>query len=315
MYSPQDLRSDVRTAELSVAKIRSNTDADQVLDLLHLLDRIAVGYQTLSECGVDLRPEASRIETVHGIMKDKGPIVVRVLWERGGLAQLRAEANPPADHWWWVLDQSVTQQRKYKIRRTLFSLGIGALILAVLVGAYVLFLQPDEATRLRYEYIFDAESALEEKDYAAALEGYQKAYDIAPDDPEINLMLGIMYEALERPDDAATQYAKTETLYETQALFLAMRSQKYGFLEWYEKAEADALSAIKLDEELPIAYCALANAYEGTGQVNDAILALQACADLAREQGQDQLYVIAASRLATLLQVPAGMGDAAPKQE
>jgi tetratricopeptide (TPR) repeat protein len=308
MYASEDLRSDIRTAELAVAKIRPGIDADQVTDLLYLLDRIANGYQELNESGVDLRPEASRIETVHGIMQEKGPVAVRALWERGGLAQLRAEINPPPEHWWWYLDQYVAERKKQRVRRLLIGTGITVLVLAVLVTAYMLFLRPDEATRMRYEHVFDAEASLQEADYAAALESYQQAYQIAPDDPEVNLMIGIMYEALDRPAEAADQYAMTEALYETPALFLAMRSQKYSLLGWYDQAEADGLKAIEADDQLPIAYCALASAYEGTIQVREAIDALQTCADLARAQGQDQLYVIAASRLATMLQMPSGAG-------
>ena len=131
---------------------------------------------------------------------------------------------------------------------------------------------------------------------------------MAPDDPEINLMIGMMYEALERPEDAAEYYARAEALYESRVVFLTVKSQRYQLFDWYEQSELTALEAIELDEQYAWAYCNLGGAYEGQGRIPEAIDAMQVCADLAREQGQDELYVIAASRLALLLQMPYNTG-------
>jgi tetratricopeptide (TPR) repeat protein len=183
-------------------------------------------------------------------------------------------------------------------------MAIGGALLVALVAAYVIFLRPDKETRLRYDYVFGAESQVERGNYDEALENYEQALALAPDDPEINLMVGVMYEALQRPAEAASYYEVAEALYETRALFLSMRSQKYILLQWYDKGEADARAAIASDGGLPLAHCALGSAFEGQGRIREAIAAMQKCADLARERGQDQLYVIAATRLATLLQMP-----------
>lgn len=304
MYTADDLRSDIRQAELFVANIRPDTPAEDLLDFFRHLDALSDGYTQLIQKQVDLRAEASRLDTVHGILEGKDRIIVRALAPLGGLPPLRAKIDPPTNHHWWYLDQRVAQRRAAKLRQLAWGSAIGAIVLAILIALYVRFLRPDEATRQRIEHTFDGEASLQSGEYAAALQSYQKALEIAPDDPEINLMVGVLYEALEHPDQAENAYAKAEELYGSRTIMLSMRAQKYTLLGWYEQAEADGLEAIELDDQYPFAYCALGSAYEGLDKVPQAIATLQACADMAREQNQNELYVIAITRLAYLMQRP-----------
>ena len=303
-YTPTDLRSDVRTAELLVARIRQRAGADDILTLFRLLDDIQEECTSLQAAGIDLRPEQGRLETIYSTLHDRGRAIVRALSARGGLPAQRAQLDPPSDHAWWYLDRWVAQRRAQQTRRWLRGSALGAVLLAVIVVAYVLFIRPDRATRLQYEYINQAQSAFEAGDYAAALEHYRQAIEVAPDDPETCLMAGVVSELLGRAADAETYYARAESLYDTRAQFLAIRSPKYALLGWYERAEEDAREAIALDEQLPLGYLALGNVYEGQGRVPEAIEALEQCAELASAQDQDQLYVIVKVRLSMLLQTP-----------
>jgi tetratricopeptide (TPR) repeat protein len=304
VYTADDLRSDIRHAELFVANIRPGTPAEELLSFFQHLDALSTGYAQLEQKGVDLRPERSRLETVQRILADKDRIVVRALASRGGLGLHRAKFDPPEDHSWWYLDQLVAQRRARKLKRLARGSLIGAVVLAILVVLYVRFLRPDEATRQRYEYIFSGESSIQRGDYVAALGAYERALAIAPDNPEINMMVGVMREALGQPDEAESPYQRAEELYGSRATFLAMRAQQYTTLGWYEQAEADALEAIELDDQFPIAYCSLGSAFDGQEKLPQAIAAFQTCADLAREQDQNELYVIATTRLAYLMQRP-----------
>ena len=305
-YTPEKLRADIRAAELAVAKIRRGVQGEDVLVLLRLLDRIAEAVSKFGELGVDLRAELSRIETIENILLEEARFAVKALSVLGSLDELRAEAHAEEGRWWWYLDHRVAESSAQQTRRTLWTVGIALVALAILVAAYMLFLRPDEATRLRYGYVSRAENQIEQDEYEVALDLYQKALEVAPDDPEVNLMIGMMYEVLEHPRDAAEYYARAEALYESRVAFLAAKSQRYFVLDWFEQSELTALEAIDLDEQYAWAYCNLGNAYEGQGRIPEAIGAVQVCADLAREQGQDELYVIAASRLALLLQMPSG---------
>lgn len=304
MYTAKDLRSDIRQAELFVANLRPRMPAEELLGFLQRLDTIAAGYEQLERSGVDLRPERTRLETVHNILAEKDRMVVRALAPCGGLDSLRAQVNPPEDHYWWYLDQQIAQRKARRLKRLAWGSLIGTMVLAVLIALYVRFLRPDQATRQRLEYTFSGESSIQAGDYAAALQAYQKALEIAPDDPEINMMVGVLQERLGQTDQANAAYARAEELYGNRATLLSMRAQQYSMLGLYDQAEADALEAIELDDQFPIAYCSLGSAYEGQEKIPQAIAALQACADRAREQNQNELYVIATTRLAFLMQRP-----------
>jgi tetratricopeptide (TPR) repeat protein len=157
---------------------------------------------------------------------------------------------------------------------------------------------------LRYDYQLGAESQLQQGHYDQALELYRQALELAPEDAELNLAIGVLYEALQQPDNATRQYTEAEKRYPTRAAFLTARAQKYMQLSWYDRAVEQALAATALDERYALAQCTLGSAYQGLGENNDAIAALWVCSDLANEQGQDELYVHAKMLLANLMQQP-----------
>jgi tetratricopeptide (TPR) repeat protein len=294
-----------------VGRLERKTPAEEVIALFHHLDDLVDASRALANTGVDLRRERTRIETVHSILRDKGPSIVRTLRK---LETARAEADPPADHWWWTLDRQVTEQRAQNKHRLFRQSAVGVVLLALLVAAYVLFLRPAEAVRLRLEHTSNAEAEIDVGDYAGAMVSYQQALQAAPDDPEVNLMVGVMLEALDRQQEAEAQYAETERLYEKPENLLAARSQKYTRMGWYAKAEADAQGAIALDAQLAMGYLALGSAYEGQGRNYEAVQALETAGDLASAQEQNELYVIVKTRLSMLLQKPAIPGDGVIEQ-
>jgi tetratricopeptide (TPR) repeat protein len=304
VYTVGDLRSDIRQAEFEVAGIRPSTQAEDILALFQRLDTISAACPRLLETGIDLRPELSRLETLHGDLCDKDDITVRALGGQGRLAQLRASFKPPESHWWWYLDERIARRRAKRLRRLAWGSLAGAIVVAILAALYVRFLRPDEATRRRLDHVFSAESAIQRGEYAAALEAYKNAIEVAPDDAEATLMVGVMYEALGGSSEAEEQYARAEAIYGSRALLLAARAQQYNLLGWHERAAADSLAAIELDDSLAHPYCTLGSAYEGQQRMPEAIAAFQTCADMAREQGHDELYVIAITRMATLMQMP-----------
>jgi tetratricopeptide (TPR) repeat protein len=303
-HTLKGFRADLRAAELAVAKIRPGVQAEGVLELFRALDRVAAGEQKLSQAGIDLRAERTRIETVHNQLWERARLAVRALGPGEGMERLRGQVGASEEQWWWYLDRRVAAAAAQRNRRSLWRFVIAAVALGVLALLYVLFLRPDEATRLRYDYAMQAESQIQEGGYEEALNLYQKALEVAPDDPELHLMAGMMYEALERPDQAGEYYARAEVLYGSRVAYLTMKSQRYLLLGWYGRSEETSLEAIELDDQYAAAYCNLGGAFEGQERIAEAIVAFRACADRAREQSQDELYVIAASRMGMLMQMP-----------
>jgi tetratricopeptide (TPR) repeat protein len=186
------------------------------------------------------------------------------------------------------------------VRATLL---VGAAV-AVMVLVYLAFLRPDEATRRRYELVMRGESAIMQGEHLRALESFVQALEIAPDDPEVNLLVGVTSEALNRAGEAELHYARAQELYGEDALFYTMRSQKRSMLGLQDRGELDAQRAIEVDESFALAYCALGTAQAGLNKRGEAIRAYQRCADLAYEQEQHELYVVASTQLGTLIQTP-----------
>jgi tetratricopeptide (TPR) repeat protein len=300
----RELRPILREAELAVAHVDRGSSVEELLALYGLLDRIAVTLPQLEQAGAAVEAEQVRLETICAILSDKRRSVARTFRQGGGLPTYRQQNLPPEDHWWWYLDQQVAREQAQHRRRLLRGTLIASAIVALLAILYVVFLRPDEATRLRYNYQFEADAQAQQGNYAQALDLYLRALELAPEDAELSLDVGVMYEALQRPDDAAQQYAEAETRYETHAAFQTARAQQYIRLGWYERAADEALAATLEDDRYALAQCTLGSAYEGLGRKQDAMAALWVCADLASEQGQDELYVHAKMLLGTLMQQP-----------
>jgi tetratricopeptide (TPR) repeat protein len=300
--SPDALRETIRRAELDVTALRPGVDRQRALGLLRCLDQIDGVVAQLEARHVDLRAARARLETIHSTTLSRSAIVARAL--AGEWDALRTEVEATRPRWWWYLDQRVAASRSRRRRKVGWIVAGAALALGILVAVYLLFLQPDEAARRRIALVSQAESLAVDGAYAEAMALYQQAEEIAPQDPDLPLAVAALHEALREPEAAAEAYVRAEALYADGAVYWASRSGRYLFLGWWAEGASAAQEAIALDPELALAYCHLGGAYEAQGQVEEAMAAVRRCRDLAREQGQEELYVLGTSRLARLLQVP-----------
>lgn len=300
--SPDVLRKEIHHAELAVAALRPGAGRQQVLGLLRRLDLIDEVIAHLEARHVDLRAERVRIETIHNMILSRGAIVARTL--AGEWDARRAEVEATRPRWWWYLDQRVAADRGRQRRKVGWIAAGTVLALGGLVAVYLLFLQPDEEVRRQIALVSQAEGLIEEGAYAEAMALYRQAEAAAPEDPDLPLAIAVLHEALGEPAAAAEAYARAETLYGDEALYWAYRSGRYLFLGWWAEGGSAAQEAVALDPELAVAYCHLGGAYEAQGQIEEAMAAVRRCRDLAQAHNQDELYVLATSRLARLLQTP-----------
>ena len=301
MVTVRDLGSYIARAEALASRLgRRMVEAD-ILELLTCLDLIADACDELVGQGSDLRAEAVRIETVHRTLAEHGAMVVRSVGKRDRWAQLRADRLPRTAAWWWWLDRRVAQRRRAQGFRVA-TWVLAAIVVGGLLSYLYRYLGPDEKALQRAQHLAGAEECMQRDEYACALEQVQMALGLAPDDPEINLKAAVLMEALERTVEADAAYARAATLYQDRALFLAMRGQEYISLRWFAQAVLDAEAAMAADDQLALSYCTLGGAYEGQGNLQGAVDAFERCADLAFAHQQNELYVLASSRLAILLQ-------------
>jgi tetratricopeptide (TPR) repeat protein len=299
---PEALRQEIRRAELAVAALRPGADRERAVALLHCLDRIDEAAEQLGQRGIDLRAERARIETIHNQTLQKSGAIVQAVgreWEA-----LRAEVEATRPRWWWYLDERKVAARAQRRRRRGWIAGAVLLLAGVAAALYLLVLRPDETVRRRVALVAQAERLVEAGAHAEALEVYRQAAEVAPGEAEIYVAIGALHEAEGEVEAAEEAYGRAEALYGDAARYWAGRSGRYLLLGWWRQGAAAAQAAVDVDPELALAYCHLGSAYEAQGQMEAAIEAVRACREKARAQGQDELYVLATSRLGLLLRAP-----------
>jgi tetratricopeptide (TPR) repeat protein len=178
---------------------------------------------------------------------------------------------------------------------------VAVLVLFVASLLYQRFLAPDPLTRQVIQLSQHAERALQEGDLEEALAEYNTLRELTPDDPEVYLRLGVVYEVMGREEEAAQAFARALDLQPSQQAFLVDRGMIYLEISQWESAQADAEAALDLNADAVMGYWILGGVYEAQGQIPEAVEALQQAADLAIAQGNDALYALIKFRLGVLM--------------
>ena len=296
-----ELRDLLDRCEINVANLERGAP-DGVLTLLEDLDRAYSLLEDLRRDGVDLRPEETRMESIQSMLRRKAAFLVREARKAGGLPKLREQVRPDESRWWWYADELVAQERRQKLVRLAKVL---AAVVVVLVGAGValrVFFPPDPRATAILRAEQEAALKLDEGDVAGALNEIERGLQDVPDDPGLWIWHGVLLEKLGRDAEAQESFAKARDLWQDDLTFFLNRGQRYLEAGEAEAALADAQRAAELDARSAEAHMLLANAYESLGKVREAYQALVRAAELAREQGNDSLYVIAQTRAGYMAQ-------------
>jgi len=294
-----ELRNLLSECERALGKLRGAGDA--ALGILHGLDRISELLPQLEARGVDLRAEQARLDTLQAQLHRKARALLRELRASGGLAAARQAVQPDSARWWWYLDGEVRAARRRSLRRLLLSLVVLAALLAAAVLLYQRFLAPDPLTAQVQRLAFEAERLLEGGDYASALAHFEEAQALRPDDVELLLWRGVLYERTGRDEEAAAAFAAARALSDAVGFHTA-RGQIYVRLWQGEKALAEAQALLEADPQSPGGYYLLGNAYEIQDRVAEALAAYGRASQLAEERKEIELTALARVRMAFLLQ-------------
>lgn len=291
------VREIIHDLEVGLANLRGR--GRSVLDLLHMRDQLDEQVAGLEAEGMDLRPERTRIETIDNILMRKAAEIDR---EIGGLAIARREENPPQEHWWWYVDLHLAESR----RRSLIKTGIIAVIVVVvlLAGNYLMDryfgLSPTEKQARSYETA--GEQYLRNNEVDRAIPEYEKAVAVMPDLAEAQLTLGILYEINGEAGKSAKAFAAAEATYPKRTDYLVAVASAYHAVGKLDKAMATIEEAIALEPQSAQAIFIRGGIEEDMGKYAEALADYENASNLAQEQGQDALYVLAKTRMGMLLQ-------------
>jgi tetratricopeptide (TPR) repeat protein len=295
------LRDMIRELELQAFRLGGR--GESVIETLRLRDRVEAELEGRRAAGMDMRAEQTRVETIDNMLRRQASILMGELRGMGGLGAARQQENPPEDHWWWYLDYEVSERRR---RLAMRSTIIIAVALALLLGGnWVMnrFFGMDPVEKEARNYSSAAQQILYDRgDQEEAIELYEQAIAVYPEMPEAHAALAVLYEANGREEEAAREFEIAGEQLGDALGFEITVARAYETLGNLDAALEHAETALALGPEAPQAYFVRGGIYEALQENSQAIADFERASDLAREQGEDALYVLARTRMAMLMQ-------------
>ncbi len=302
------LRDMLRDYEVGVANLEGQ--GERSADLLFLRDRIEAEFERCQADGLDLRPERTRLMTADNILEREASTLLGELRPAGGLRHLREEGDPSSDAWWWYLDARVAEERRSKAKKFI-ALFVGAVLLLV-GGNYALsrFFGSDPQRSEAISQNSAAEQYVYRGEYEQAEAAYRQAVALDPAMVDAYIGLGVLQEMQGEEESARETLAQAKRLTESDLQYELLLARTYQMYDQLEAALEHANRALALDEDSAQAYLIRGGIYEMQGEREKALDDFELAADLARETGEDALYVLAKTRMGMLLQQ--GSGSAFP---
>jgi len=295
------LRNLLKDLELRIARLHESSP-NTALEIPNLLDLAMEKIDHLRQAGGITGSEDSYFETITSQFYSKRRQFLTRIGGASVLVKARQENSPSEDRWWWFVDQAVVQERWAFARRMLMIGGIIVLFLIGLFGAYQLFWKPDPAVQASIGYQTKAENLLIEERYEQALVEVNHALVLTPDNPDLLVMRGVLYEILEQPELAEEDFKTAKNTYPNEDSFFTIRSGYYVMTNQPELALADAETSTEINPDSAMGFVRKAQAYESLGDVEKAIENYQLGSDAAERTGDPQLQVIARMSMAQLMQ-------------
>lgn len=305
-----DLRDALKKAEERLVK----PTADEVESTLQLLDQIDQLFDKLDASDLDLRPEEVRWESIHNRLYSKPSLIVSPARSKGGLAKLRAN-NPPAESFWWQLDD-LARGRRNKTLRSLF-VTIGSIIGVLLVAYFVInyFFPPSPEALVILESTNSIEPDILEQNWEAARQKIEAGTAAAPNEPELWVWHTVLSEQMEDDATATQSLGKARELAADEIRLLVTLSNTRLQVGNIDGTEAAAQQVLALDANNALGTFVLANVAEARGDVRQAVDLFEKTSELAADSDA-QLSVISRMRMGTLMQtLPALPGSASTNTE
>jgi tetratricopeptide (TPR) repeat protein len=286
------LRSELDQLEKLVGSLRY-LDAGEAQKIPVLFDQVTESIRLAEQSGTNLRGEKTQLETAQVKFEKQAARFIRILGGRQALQELRSRPQPGPDRWWWYPDRLVAESRKTQRRKGLFWLALAAVILFGLVFFYNRFLAPDEATQTSLQHSFKAENLADRGEYRAAFEEVELAIAAKPGQADLYLLKGVLADILGETEIAAEAFRRVEASAPNRIVFLITRATEYLRFAQTGPAIQDAQAAVALDPTQASAYLIMGQAYETSGDFQNALDNYRQADQLATEQNDAQVQVIA----------------------
>ncbi len=287
--------------EVWAGKIGMNS-REQAYALLRGLDNAYRGMQAI-ENEQSRKVAEAQFNGIIAKMQHEAGLMLRDLGGRASIIEERNRVQPSAEQSWWFLDEYLDGVRKRALRRLLLTGGIIVAALAILAVVYQLFLAPDPEVAARYGRMQAAQDALMEGDFEQGLADVEQGLAVAPGDPELLTLKGVLQQMLGRADEAKATYAEAAGQFERAEDFYVTRGQMYVMASQPELALADSQEAIRRNADLAQAYLLAGQANEMLGMFQAALDDYDRAYTTAEATENLQLAAMARMRTAMLMQM------------
>ena len=258
----QAIRSEHSTPAAELRKLLSATEDQlphlkgsgaQVVDFLLGLDRIADLWPQVEAQGADLRPEAGRWETTEALVHKQGPTIVREIGAAGGFEAARVRYHPDGQaEWWWQLDREVQKNRIQRIRRAVLTLLVVVIIGAVALVVINRVMPTDPMYQAALSKQMAGQRLIEDgTDYPKAIQAFQEATALTPDDAEPWLWLGVTQRKIGDNEAAEKSFARARSILGQDLELYIQRGLILSGIGLQDDARADLDAALKIDPEEP----------------------------------------------------------------
>jgi tetratricopeptide (TPR) repeat protein len=296
----EELRVILSRLEAEVGKL-GFSGHDRSADVLTLLDRAAELIEGLAHYGGDFAAEQARFDTITRQLESKGKAFLAQVGGPAALQALREEMRPPINNWWWTIDERLAKERRARQQRTLWTVGVAAVVFAALAGLYTLFLAPDETTRARLRHEQQAETALMQGDLPLALAEVEQALSYAPGDGNLLILRGVMLELMAQSGQADKDFDDARAAIGDPEAFYSARAQAYLIAGSADRALTDTQRMIEDNPDSAIGYFQMGNVNASLGNLLDASENYERASQLAAAAGQTELEALARVQLANLM--------------
>lgn len=296
----EELRETLATIEWRIAKLKEISSVE-ALEILTMLDQASERLDALERASGRTSSESALLESLVMQLNKREALFVNKIGGPTRLQQARQARQPDENYQWWFIDESLAQKRLSKIRRWTIGAGVVGILLIVLIVVYNQFLAPDPVFQAGIGFQQSAENNLILGNYEEALAAADQAIERLPDQPELYVMRGVIYEMLDQPDFAGQDFKRAREFLDDES-FYTHRAKYYLMANQAERSIADAEMALSINPDSAISLLYLGQAYELSGDISTAIDYYEAASQAAERTGNVQTQVIARMNLAQALQ-------------
>jgi len=275
----------------------------QALEILGVLDQARQRIEDLSARDAAPRAERAQFESVCATLRNEGREFLKQI---GGVEVLkveRAKVLPPRENWWWYLDEELAESQRQSFTRSLRSIGIAIIVIAVAAIVYRVFFSPDPQVIAVVDAQQNADLSLSEGELEVALSSIDLGLEKVPDSAELLLYKAVILHELGRADEAQPYFARAEELMADAEVFGLSQAQILNMMNKPQEA-VDLLQKLILDFPTSArAYLLLGQAYEVMGNQKDALDAYEMASSVGEQSGDSTTTAQARIKMGMLMQV------------